>query len=171
MPGVMRYATMLGALAALLVVAGTPLQAQGPALPQGEGRDIVATACSQCHALTPIVGMRDGEAGWRRHVRNMVLRGAQVRPSEFETVVSYLTANFGPASFPVGKVTLPNGPGKELVENRCTTCHDLERVAGVKRSKRDWPKVVANMVERGALATPEETQSIAGYLVANFGSD
>ena len=41
----------------------------------------------------------------------------------------------------------------------------------IKRPKRDWPGIVANMVTRGALATPDESQAIAAYLVAHFGSD
>ena len=140
-------------------------------LPQGEGRDLVAAVCTQCHALTPITATRYGPTGWRRFVYNMVLRGAQLRPSETETVINYLSANFGPALHGVGQVTLPNGPGKELTEIRCTGCHDLDRVAGVKRRKQDWPVIVANMVDRGAAATPDDAQAIAAYLAANFGAD
>jgi cytochrome c5 len=165
----MRSVTLLGA-AALLVAAVAPVQAQGP-LPQGEGRDLVAVACTQCHALTPIVGVREGAAGWKNHVYNMVLRGAQLRPQEADTVIQYLAANFGPGASQLGKVTLPSGPGKELVETRCATCHDLERVTIVKRYKRDWPPIVANMITRGAVATPEEAHTIATYLAAQFGTD
>ena len=114
---------------------------------------------------------REGPAGWRRHVHNMVLRGAQLNASEAETVIRYLSANFGPGALAAANITLPGGTGKELVETRCSVCHDLERVAVVKRPKRDWPGIVANMVTRGALATPDETQDIAAYLAAHFGSD
>ena len=50
-------------------------------------------------------------------------------------MIAYLAANFGPGAAPAAAaaVTLPAGPGKELVETRCTVCHDLERVAAVKR--------------------------------------
>src|SRR5262249_2331345 len=151
-----------------------PLQAQ-PAnpLPEGEGRALVAVACTQCHALTPIITGRDGANGWRRHVHNMVIRGAQLNAAEVETVVQYLAANFGPGvrlPDPV-KIALPDGAGKDLVETRCVVCHDLQRVAVVKRLKRDWPGVVDNMVMRGATATPEEARTIAAYLIAHFGRD
>ena len=66
-------------------------------------------------------------------------------------------------------LALPGGPGKELVATRCNLCHDLERVASPKRHKADWPVIVANMVARGATASPEEAQAISDYLVANFG--
>jgi cytochrome c5 len=163
---------VLGAAAALAIAATTQVNAQG-ALPQGEGRDLVAVACTQCHALAPILAGREGSAGWRKHVHNMVLRGAQLSPTESETVICYLAANFGPGAAPPGKVavTLPAGAGKELVEARCTLCHDLERVAVVKRPRQHWPAIVANMVARGATATPEEAGTIATYLAAQFGSD
>jgi cytochrome c5 len=163
---------VFGAAATLALVATTQVSAQG-ALPQGEGRDLVAVACVQCHALTPILTGREGTAGWRKHVHNMVLRGAQLSPSEADTVIRYLAANFGPGAAPPGKVavTLPAGAGKELVETRCTLCHDLERVAVVKRPRQHWPAIVANMVSRGATATPEEAGTIATYLAAQFGSD
>jgi Quinohemoprotein amine dehydrogenase A, alpha subunit, haem binding len=129
---------------------------------------LLATACSQCHVLNVIMSMREGPAGWRRHVHNMVTRGAQLTSPEAETVIAYLAANFGPGSglAAAAAVTLPAGAGKELVETRCTACHDLERVAVVKRQKADWPALVANMVGRGAMASPDEAQAITSYLAA-----
>ncbi|HEY7298091.1 MAG TPA: hypothetical protein VH684_09165 [Xanthobacteraceae bacterium] len=158
------------AVAAWLLCVGSPAPSQTP-LPQGEGRDLVAVACTQCHALTPIVSQRNGPAGWRHYVYSMVLRGAQLRPSEAETVITYLSANFGPGLQDDGHVALPNGAGRELIKTRCTSCHDLERVAAVKRKKQDWPAIVANMVDRGAAATGDEAHVIATYLAANFGTE
>jgi cytochrome c5 len=158
--------------AAALVIAAMPACAQG-ALPPGDGRDLLATACSQCHALNVIRSMREGAEGWKRHVHNMVTRGAQLNAREADVVVAYLAANFGPTT-PATSATpaaLPSGPGKDLVEARCTACHDLERVASAKRQKSEWPALVANMVRRGAVATPEEERAIASYLEANFGGE
>jgi cytochrome c5 len=118
--------------------------------------------------------MREGAQGWKRHVYNMVTRGAQLNAREADTVVAYLAANFGPTATPAASaaaVTLPGGPGKDLVEARCTACHDLERVAVIKRQKADWPALVANMVGRGAVATPDEVQAITSYLVSHFGGE
>jgi cytochrome c5 len=165
----MKRLSLFGIVAALCVAA-TPLKAQVPQLPQGEGRDLVAVACTQCHVLAPIVALRLGQSGWRNHVTNMVMRGAQLNGPEADTVIRYLTANYGPTAAPAAStLTLPSGPGKELVETRCVTCHDLERVAAIKRDKRYWPGLVANMITRGATATPEEAQVIIAYLTAQFG--
>jgi cytochrome c5 len=170
-----RLVPALGA-AALAIAIAVPARAQvtpPAALPPGDGRDVLATACSQCHTLNVIVAMREGPAGWKRHVYNMVTRGAQLTSREADTVIAYLATNFGPTAptATLAKVTLPGGPGKDLVEARCTACHDLERVAAVKRQKADWPALVANMVGRGAVATPDEAQAITAYLATNFGGE
>jgi cytochrome c5 len=169
-----RLLSVLAPLA-LALVAALPLQAQergAPALPAGEGRDILTVACTQCHGLSTIMALRDGEPGWRHHVGDMVMRGAQVTEAEFPVLVFYLTKNFGPGSprpAPAVAVTLPNGAGKELVEQRCTLCHDLDRIAGVKRDQRDWESIVANMVARGAPASADEARGILAYLTQQFG--
>lgn len=169
---------LFGAVAMALIqpaVVGAQGAAPG-ALPPGEGRDILAVACSQCHTLSVIVSMREGSPGWRRHVQNMVTRGAQLTAPEAELVIAYLAANFGPATAPLAgpagavKVALPSGAGKQLVEERCTACHDLERVAA-KRPMAEWPLLVANMVGRGAAVTPAEAQAIASYLATHFGGE
>jgi cytochrome c5 len=169
-------ASALGfATLAAIAIAGTgPAHAQGAQpLPPGEGRDLLAIACAQCHNLNIVVSMREGPSGWRRHVTNMVTRGAQLTSPEAEAVIGYLASNFGPgaASVAAAPVALPAGPGKELVESRCTACHDLERVAVAKRQRGDWPALVANMVGRGAVASPDEAKAITSYLTANFGAE
>jgi cytochrome c5 len=161
------------ALAAAAIFIASPSRAQQSSnpLPAGDGRDIVSVACSQCHYLGTIAKIRDGAAGWRTYVSNMVLRGAQLNPAEVDKVVNYLATNLGPGINlpPPRPVALPDGSGKQLVETRCALCHDLERVAAVKRKKQDWTPIVANMVAWGAPVTTDEAKAITDYLAANFG--
>jgi mono/diheme cytochrome c family protein len=167
--------SVLGALAALALVTA-PLRAQtAPSLPPGEGRDLVASVCTQCHTLNTIVQIRDGSAGWRQFVNYMIMKGAQVSDHDSDTIVQYLTANFGPGSPPAAGApppvvaSLPLGAGKDLVESRCVTCHDLLRIVASRRQKTDWDAIVANMINRGATATPQERQTIVSYLATQFG--
>jgi cytochrome c5 len=161
------------AVAAFLLLGSlSPCFAQTPdPLPPGDGHDLVAVACSQCHFLSTIAKIRDGAAGWRLYVNNMVLRGAQLTPAEVDTVVNYLALNLGPGTNlpPAKPETLPAGDGRQLVETRCGLCHDLERVVTAQRRKADWPVIVANMVEQGAPVTADESRAISDYLAANFG--
>jgi cytochrome c5 len=166
----MRLQGLLLLLAAAAASSSYAQQKTNP-LPAGDGRDLVAVACSQCHYLGTIAKIRDGAAGWRTYVNNMVLRGAQLTPAEVDKVVNYLATNLGPGINlpPARAVSLPDGEGKQLVETRCGLCHDLERITAVKRDKAQWPTIVATMVASGATATPEESKTISNYLAANFG--
>jgi mono/diheme cytochrome c family protein len=146
--------------------------AQAPdALPPGEGRDIVAVACSQCHPITILRSLREGDQGWRQHINKMVLRGAQLTAAETDIVVDYLSTVFGPGISlpPAAKIDLPPGAAKELVDTRCSVCHDLTRVSSAKRSRNEWKGTVARMVFYGAPITPDEQESITSYIHSNFG--
>jgi cytochrome c5 len=160
---------------ALSLGSAQPLHAQTPNLPAGDGRDILSVACSQCHGLGTIVSMRDGPAGWRSYIDYMIMKGAQITQPETDTLVNYLAVNFGPGSPPPAAnpptaIALPAGAGKELVETRCTVCHDLGRVVALKRRPADWDTLVGNMINRGAPVGPDERQTIVSYLAAQFGS-
>jgi len=167
---------VLAGLATLSLLSAAPLRAQpAPVLPPGEGRDLVANVCTGCHGLNTIVQIRDGSPGWRQFVNYMIMKGAQVSQRDSDTIVQYLTANFGPSSPPAAGapppavISLPVGAGKDLVEARCVTCHDLTRIAASRRQKTEWDAIVANMINRGAAATADERGTMVSYLAAQFG--
>jgi len=148
-------------------------QQRGPdPFPPGEGREIVAVACTQCHAPSAITQLRSGANGWRFQVYDMILRGAQIRPAEIEPAVNYLAAHFGPGiNVPPGRpVSLPAGPGKDLVEAQCSVCHGLDRVAFSKRSTAEWDKILRRMVFLGATASADDTRAMSAYLSDKFGA-
>jgi mono/diheme cytochrome c family protein len=156
-----------------VLAAFTPLQAVGQAgvLPPGDGRNIVAVACTQCHAPTVITQMREGPSGWRLQIYDMILRGAQVLPSEIDQAVAYLTVNFGPGiNLPpaTAQVSLPQGTARELVEQRCSICHGLDRIAAARRSPSEWHAIVLRMTVLGASVTGEDAKRMTNYLADNF---
>jgi mono/diheme cytochrome c family protein len=159
-------------LSAAAALAAAPSFAQGPAnaLPPGEGRDVVAVACSQCHGLNAVTQLRQGANAWRYQVYDMIERGAQVTPGEIDSAVKYLAANFGPGVNvpPSPAVTLPDGNGKEVVEGGCTLCHGLDRVANAGRSAADWQSVVKRMVFLGAPLSADQEKQAVDYLSAKF---
>ena len=182
-PGRLRETFLQVSLLVGFVIAGQGMlaqaqQANAPALPPGRGRDLISVVCTQCHSLSPILMLRDGAQGWRNFVQEMVMRGAQATPEEAEIIIQYLAENLGPSKNPAAtgsgtaaemKISLPPGAGREVVESRCTACHDLGRVVATKRTKADWESVTKSMVDRGAQATPQEAQAIASYLSSQFG--
>ena len=64
-------------------------------LPPGVGRHVVQSDCTLCHGVDTITRARFSRAGWRVTVRDMMNRGAPVTTSQYQTVVDYLTRNFG----------------------------------------------------------------------------
>jgi len=174
-----QFRTHLPRLCVLAVVAVfvAPMYAQSPAnaLPAGNGKDLVAVACTQCHGLKLIVSLRDGPVGWRRFVDDMILRGAQLNPQEADTVAQYLAKSFGPGTSPMqsGLKTdpLPAGDGGKLVESHCALCHDLGRVTTVARSKEEWNNTVNNMMARAGtnVASQDEILTMASYLATHYG--
>jgi len=159
---------------AVMAASGAAQAQQASVFPDGPGREIVAVACTQCHAPQPFTQLRLGENGWRKQVENMVLRGAMVAPSELDVVTKYLTTAYGPGvplpGAPTRKVDLPAGPGADLVEGACGICHGLDRVVAASRPGHQWQAVVHRMVEIGAPLDDAQSKQIITYLEENYGS-
>jgi competence protein ComEA len=64
---------------------------------------------------------------------------------------------------------LPEGKGKEIVQNVCSQCHGLNAVATSRMSKEDWENTVLDMVARGAPLLDEEIDTVVQYLSSNLG--
>ena len=157
------------------MIVGSAAQAQQPnVFPEGPGREIVAVACTQCHAPQPFTQLRMGQNGWRKQVENMVLRGAMVGPTELDVVTNYLATAYGPGvplpGAPPRKVDLAAGHGSELVEGACASCHGLDRVVSANRPGHQWHAIVHRMVEIGAQLDDGQSKQIITYLEANYGS-
>ena len=63
---------------------------------------------------------------------------------------------------------LPEGNGKQLVEQACSVCHTLESVTGQRATRQGVKSIVENLVQRGAEATANEQQILVDYLAKNF---
>ena len=99
---------MLKRFAAPLVAAAL-LGFTGPAgsqavLPDGPGKELVATSCAQCHAISRVTSAGYDLAGWRNDVAMMVNAGARLTPTQIDAVVAYLAKNFPPKAAPAAVV-------------------------------------------------------------------
>jgi competence ComEA-like helix-hairpin-helix protein len=65
-------------------------------LPDGKGKDVVESACSDCHSLERIKAQRLDEEGWNSLLHEMLENGAPINPNDMRVIVSYLAKNFGP---------------------------------------------------------------------------
>ena len=63
----------------------------------------------------------------------------------------------------------PDGKARPIIEEKCTLCHDPQRIVAFVRPKKQWHDVVEAMRRRGSPVTREEIPLIVDYLAAHFG--
>lgn len=62
----------------------------------------------------------------------------------------------------------PPGPGLELIQRSCVSCHDLYTILQKRRTPAEWADTLGLMTDRGAEVTPDEMKVIQDYLRHNF---
>ena len=162
----MRRVTAFVACAVLAltpVVASSAIAVAGQGDTQADksdrGEQIQNAGCIGCHDLRPIQTQALDKEGWTRMVASMVEKGADVKADDVPALVEYLVKSHGP---------LPDGPGKTILLNTCTVCHDLGRVRRQGGSREDWDDTLGAMLNEGAMLSEEDYPVLLGYLASNF---
>ena len=89
----------------------------------------------------------------------MIEKGAEVKAEDVKPLVDYLVRYHGP---------LPDGPGKELVLNICTQCHNLQRIRRSQRTPEGWLEILETMLNEGAPLSEKDLPEVLRYLARNF---
>src|SRR5215213_3242801 len=79
-----------------------------------------------------------------------------------------LAAAFWYVPAPVQAQAFPDGPGKEILEKQCSTCHAPDMVRTFGRSADEWHEVVIAMVDQGAKLSDDEIPVLVEYLAKNW---
>jgi len=125
------------------------------------GEQILNGACNtRCHDLRPIDTQALDEPGWTKDVKSMIEKGAEVTADDVPVLVAYLVKQHGP---------LPDGPGKDILLNICTRCHDLQRVRRERTSPEGWLEILDAMLNEGAPLSEQDLPVLLRYLARNFG--
>src|SRR5258708_1663244 len=66
------------------------------------------------------------------------------------------------------QITLPDGPGKELVSKNCGTCHAMSRVTEAGYTAEEWRNSIHMMKNVGATVQAGEIDAMVAYLAKNF---
>ena len=66
---------------------------------------------------------------------------------------------------------LPEGRGKETLENTCTECHGLDKALAKFRTKARWRAIATDMRSKGATMSDSELDTLVEYLYTHFGTD
>ena len=70
---------------------------------------------------------------------------------------------------PVAVTSSPaNTDGATLLQDRCSTCHSLDRVTQKSDTLAGWQSMVSRMVDKGAQLSAEEQAVLAQYLADTY---
>ncbi len=123
------------------------------------GERIMNNSCLGCHDLRPIQTQAFDAEGWTMKVNAMIEKGAQVSTDDLPILANFLARSYGP---------LPEGAGKAVLLNRCTVCHDLQRIRRHPSDAEGWEDTLSTMLNEGAMLTDQEFAILVNYLSRNF---
>ena len=159
-------------LAAIFLAAGLGARQSTRAaqadLPPGKGVELAREKCIGCHEADLIVSQRLSRAGWGRELDKMIRWGAAVSDAEKETLVEYFATRFAP------RPAAPSAPagaarGKDIFENRCLLCHEIDLTQQQHLSRAGWTREVDKMIRWGAAVSDAEKEPLIDYLSASCG--
>ena len=78
-----------------------------------------------------------------------------------------------PATAPVltAAVELPDGPGKQILNRACVSCHNLTEVTKFRGfyTRPQWRDIVQTMVDYGAAVNDKDAEVLTSYLTESLG--
>jgi cytochrome c5 len=128
--------------------------------PKRDGEAILNASCNGCHDMTVIQTSAKSQEEWEQTLEQMIQRGAKVSAEDRPILLTYLVRAHGP---------MPNGPGKDIVLNTCTICHDLSRVKRSMHTEEEWEGTLIAMLNEGAPLSDDDFPIVLAYLTKNFG--
>ena len=156
-----RVITTVFLLALSLFLQVTAFGQDAASLPDGEGRDLMATQCVACHPLSTVLFKRASRDVWADTIARMVTDYmAPINDTDRELIVGYLSANYGEDS--------SHNLGQQMLAEQCFRCHGEGMWSGLKTDHSGWLSVLYRMIGRGALWTSEQMSVMADYLADTY---
>ncbi len=130
-----RFAGLAGAFLASIAAAQN--------LPDGPGKELVETICSECHEPTRVIGQQRTKADWQLKVTEMLQEDQDVTQIERDTIINYLAAHFPK------KVNVNQAAAKELE-------------TGLELSSKEAEAIVRYREEKGVFKTVDDLKKVPG---------
>jgi len=142
----------------LLIFALLFVSADEPALPPGNGREIVQRTCIGCHDLKVVTTKRATLQQWTTLVNQMVSRGADVEDDEVDTLIGYLSKNF-PAGDKASAESHDHPAATSVNVNQASAA---ELASGLDLSDKDAGAIVAYRKENGNFKNLSDLAKVPG---------
>jgi cytochrome c5 len=171
-PNLTALKIALALAAAMLAVSvsfqRTQVSAAQQDLPDGKGVELARDKCVTCHEADLIIAQRLSKQGWTREVEKMIRWGAVVNDAEKETLVEYFSTHF-PQRKTAVVVTTNEARGKQIFEDKCLVCHEVDLTEAQRLTKQGWTREVDKMIRWGATVTDTEKEPLVEYLAKTYG--
>jgi len=104
-------------------------------LPDGLGKELVETICSECHEPTRVIGQQRTKADWQLKVTEMLQEDQDVTQAERDTIINYLAAHFPK------KVNVNKAGSKELESGLDISAKEAEAIVHYRDDKGSFKTV------------------------------
>ena len=136
-------------------------------MPEGPGKAIVQKACTMCHAVTVVTSKRASPKEWTSVVNQMVSRGADLTDDEIDTVISYLSKNYGPLDQQTTPSAAEGSPAAPATGTESSTVNVNKATAAELQAALDITKpeaeaLVAYREKNGNYKTWQEVAAVPG---------
>jgi competence protein ComEA len=112
---------------------GGLLHAQDIVLPDGKAKSLVQDTCTECHGLETVVATGMSSTEWRDTVKQMVRRGAALKPDQIDTVVDYLSVYFG-----AEKINVNTASAQELQNALKVTAEQAAAIVAYRKANGNF---------------------------------
>jgi len=134
---------------------------------------IALPACSKPPTLVPVTPTQASEPISIPDISKPATTPQETTVTPTETVSPPTEATqtaYPPPNTPEEQQTPYPAPmeGEALLNERCTKCHNLDRVKSAKKTADGWKANVDRMSKKGAQLSPEEASILVQYLAETF---
>ncbi len=138
-------------------------------LDEQKGQKLMVQKCGKCHSLERIFKALKNDQSWTEVVSRMIsLDQPNISEKQGKQILHYLISLqerrnklVATSSGPKGKV------GKNLIEQKCSYCHGLDRIYLAKKTSEEWAELVDNMAgysEQKDFLRPLEKEAVLEFL-------
>jgi len=139
-------------------------------LDQNLGQQVVNQKCSKCHTLERVYRAFKSEDGWTSTINRMAsLDAPNISSFDIKQAIHFLIIR-QKLLISEDENTLNEAIGKSIIETKCTSCHELDRVIQARKTKDEWDGTVNRMIEYSGdseYLTNNEQNKLIEYLIGN----
>ena len=137
-------------------------------LDENLGRQVVNQKCRKCHTLERVYRAFKSKDGWTSTINRMAsLDAPNISSFDIKQSIHFLI-NRQKSLKGEDENKLNEAIGKTIMETKCTSCHELDRIIQARKEKDNWKSTVNRMINYSGdseLLTKKEQKELIQYLI------